>query len=283
MSFSDGIADAVVPGAPGDNTTLSAVLALYKEAGFASSWEITTAELLRCGICERESVPQAVSMHSLRRIEGASDPADMAAVLALTCPLCNAPGTLVMMYGPQMSAAESGVLGALRDRRSDDVVPAHGPPGESVSTVAGSGPPRLGDPAPDFAAASSTGHVLDLDAFIGKVPAVLTFVGDLDSGVAEAIDGELSWFGRHRVQALVVARCDVTAAEQARSSGRFRVPVLADPNRELETRYLGADAHVPATVVVSIDGNVVSQMAGGAAADHVARVKEAVELHILDY
>jgi len=52
---------------------------------------------------------------------------------------------------------------------------------------------------------------------------------------------------------------------------------------DLETRYLGADTHLPATVVVSIDGDVVSRMTGGAAADHVARVKEAVELHIIDY
>jgi hypothetical protein len=48
----------------------------------------------------------------------------MAAVLALTCPFCGAGGTLVIMYGPQMSAEESDVLGALRDRRSDDVVRA---------------------------------------------------------------------------------------------------------------------------------------------------------------
>jgi hypothetical protein len=60
MDVSRDTANAVVPGAPGDNTTLSDVLDLYAQAGFESSWETVTAELLRCGTCERESAPQAV-------------------------------------------------------------------------------------------------------------------------------------------------------------------------------------------------------------------------------
>lgn len=280
MNESDDSADAVVPGVPGDNTTLTDLIDLYDDAGFGSSWEITTAGSLRCGACEREMAPSSVPMHSLRRVEGASDPADVAAVLALTCPYCGTRGTLVIMYGPEMSADESDVLSALHDRRSDDVAPSHGAPGETGSTDAGTSRPQIGDPAPDFVLASSTGHVLDLEAFLGKVPIAMTFGGALDSGVADALDDEFSWFGSNRVQALVVARSAGDEVEQGRASGRFRVPVLADPNGDLEIRYLGQSPDLPVTVIVSIDGDIVSRIEGSAPADHVARVQEAVELHI---
>jgi peroxiredoxin len=280
VSAANSSADAVVPGAPGDNTTMTDVVHLYDQAGFTSSWEITATAQLRCGTCEREMSPSAVSMHSFRRVEGASDPDDMAAVLALTCPLCSAHGTLVIMYGPQMSAEESDVLGALRDQRADDVVAPHAVPDETALTEPVSTPPRIGDPAPDFAMPSSTGHVLDLDAFLGKVPIVMAFGGDLESGVGEAVDAELAWFGGRRAQALVIARCNPDEVEHTRSSGRFRVPVLADPDGDLEVRYLGDKPDLPATVIVSIDGDVFCRIDGGSPTAHVARVKEAVALHL---
>ena len=108
----------------------------------------------------------------------------------------------------------------------------------------------------------------------------MTFGGDLDSGVGEAVDAELAWFGGRRAQALVIATSGADEVEETRSSGRFRVPVLADPNGDLEVRYLGSEPDLPATVIVSIDGDVFCQIDGGSPADHVARVKEAVALHL---
>jgi hypothetical protein len=52
---------------------------------------------------------------ALARVEGASDPDDMAAVVAVTCPRCSARATLVVKYGPEASAADADVLLALPD------------------------------------------------------------------------------------------------------------------------------------------------------------------------
>ena len=54
-------------------------------------------------------------VHSLCRLEGASDPDDMAAVVALTCPNCQAKVVLVLKYGPDATAEEADVLLALPD------------------------------------------------------------------------------------------------------------------------------------------------------------------------
>lgn len=69
--------------------------------------------LVRCEKCG-ESVPAGeVGLDSLSRIEGASDPGDMAIVVALTCPRCSSRNALVLKYGPGASAADADVLMAL--------------------------------------------------------------------------------------------------------------------------------------------------------------------------
>jgi len=56
-----------------------------------------------------------VAIDSLGRIEGASDPGDMAAVVAFTCPHCDAKDVLVLKYGPDATAADADVLLGLAD------------------------------------------------------------------------------------------------------------------------------------------------------------------------
>lgn len=56
-----------------------------------------------------------MQVDSLYRVEGASDPDDMAAVVAVTCPRCSAKGALVLKYGPEASGADADVLLALPD------------------------------------------------------------------------------------------------------------------------------------------------------------------------
>jgi len=110
----------VVPGAPGDNTTMSSVLEEFARLGFRGSWHISSdpGELqLVCEACGRASSPSVVPMDRLRRLEGASDPSDMAALAGLTCPHCGTKGVLIVMFGPESSAAEADVLRALDDRR----------------------------------------------------------------------------------------------------------------------------------------------------------------------
>jgi hypothetical protein len=110
---------------PSDNTTLTAVLAEYAAAGYAGEFSVDD-EHVRCGSCGSASDPDSVELHSLRRLEGASDPADMSAVLALTCPVCHSNGTVVVMFGPQAQAAEAELLSRMQDHRldSDGIPPA---------------------------------------------------------------------------------------------------------------------------------------------------------------
>ncbi len=271
--------DGPVPSAPGDNTTLSAILEQYAQAGFSSSWEITDGGDLTCSTCGGTSSPESLSLHSVRRLEGASDPDDMAAVLAITCVRCGARGTAVIMYGPMSSAADADLLPRLRDERSDDVISPHGPPGDTVDDMLATSPPEVGEAAPDFAAFASTGAVLTLDTFLHKVPVVLMFSGEpgANEDLVASVDRDLAWFGARRVQVLVAAQAEAAALEAPRTDGRRIVPVLADPNGDLAARYIEVDDGFPATVVIGLDGSVVAHLHDRSASDHLDRVKQVVD------
>jgi hypothetical protein len=114
-----------------DNTTLSQVLDAYIAGGFAAEFFITPESKLECGVCGVVSDPADVRMSSLRRLEGESDPADMVAVVALTCPACDSGGTMTLGYGPAATAEDGDVLLALRDHRGDDMAPGNSAPGET--------------------------------------------------------------------------------------------------------------------------------------------------------
>jgi hypothetical protein len=118
--------------APSDNTTLSSVLSAYASAGYADQFTVDDDGSLRCCHCEQAARGDEVELHSLRRLEGASDPDDMSAVLAVTCPRCGTRGTAVVMFGPQASAGEAELLAQVQDRRTEaDDVPTAGAPGEA--------------------------------------------------------------------------------------------------------------------------------------------------------
>jgi len=117
---------------PSDQTTLTDVLAGYEQGGFTSSFVATDESHLECIECGTVSEPESVSMSSLRRLEGASDPDDMVAVVALTCPACGAKGTLVLGYGPMATPQDSDVLKSLRDDRGDATAPGNSAHGETT-------------------------------------------------------------------------------------------------------------------------------------------------------
>lgn len=109
----------VTEGAPSDNTTLVAVLARHAEAGFDANVVINEDGKLRCPGCRTESDPSDVELDSMRRMEGASDPDDMLAVLAVTCPSCGEKGVAVLHYGPTATPGDVAVLRAIEvDERS---------------------------------------------------------------------------------------------------------------------------------------------------------------------
>ncbi|MEO8697837.1 MAG: hypothetical protein ABI658_30340, partial [Acidimicrobiales bacterium] len=81
-----------------DETTLTAVLASYESAGFDAQLAATDEGQVHCYSCGSNADPDKVKLHSLRRLEGASDPADMLAVAAVSCPSCSVKGVLVLNY-----------------------------------------------------------------------------------------------------------------------------------------------------------------------------------------
>lgn len=101
---------AVIPGVPSDNTTLLEVLDEFAARGFAATMWVTQEGMLRCEGCGREFEPTQVPVHEVRRLEGASDPDDMIAVVAVECGGCGLRSTIVLHYGPEASPEEQEVL-----------------------------------------------------------------------------------------------------------------------------------------------------------------------------
>jgi hypothetical protein len=113
-------------------STIMEVLEAYTQGGFSSSFVVTDDCELECVECRTVNPPERFSMSSLRRLEGASDPADMVAVVALTCPACGARGTTVLGFGPNATEQDAEVLKRLPDDRSDASAPGNSAPGETT-------------------------------------------------------------------------------------------------------------------------------------------------------
>ena len=117
------------PSGPSDNTTLTEVVQGYRAAGFVTDFWAEESGV-RCASCQSVLDPSRMTMHSLRRLEGASDPADMVAVIATSCPVCGADGTMVVGYGSAATDIDADVLVAMSDRRDSDTLPASSAPDE---------------------------------------------------------------------------------------------------------------------------------------------------------
>jgi hypothetical protein len=106
-----------IAGVPSDNTTLVAVLDDLRERGYRADMYVTDEGLIRCGACRALVEPEDMQVDLIRRVEGASDPADMAAAMALVCEDCGAHGTAIVRFGPEASAGDARVLRQLDDQR----------------------------------------------------------------------------------------------------------------------------------------------------------------------
>ena len=105
------------PPAPGAATTattgeadLAGVIAEFEAEGFTGQLIPIRDGYLRCVTCNTATHADELQVHNLRRLEGASDPDDMLAVVALTCPACGTRGTVALTYGPETSPEEAEVL-----------------------------------------------------------------------------------------------------------------------------------------------------------------------------
>lgn len=100
----------------GDRTILE-VLGDLEAMGFTGQFMPRPGAQVECLACHRLSSADATVLRHLRRLEGASDPADMLAVVGLACPHCGALGTAVLGFGPEATAVDDEVLACLEDAR----------------------------------------------------------------------------------------------------------------------------------------------------------------------
>jgi hypothetical protein len=94
-------------------TTLTDVSRQHDADGFDGQFRALPDAQVQCLTCRQASPADALDANDMTRLEGESDPADMAVVVALACPACGATGTLILNYGPDASGEEIDVLAAL--------------------------------------------------------------------------------------------------------------------------------------------------------------------------
>ena len=99
-----------VPGAPSDNTTAVAEIDDLRGQGYTEDFVVGEGGVIRCTSCRHEAPPAEVDVDVFRRMEGASEPDEMSAILAITCRECGAKGIVMVGYGPNASPDEGDLL-----------------------------------------------------------------------------------------------------------------------------------------------------------------------------
>lgn len=99
-----------------DGTTVVEVLAGFEADGYTNQFAAAEGGMVKCFTCHEDFSASEATVDSLRRTEGASDPDDMVAVVALCCPKCGAKGTTALAYGPEASIEDSETLSLLETR-----------------------------------------------------------------------------------------------------------------------------------------------------------------------
>ncbi len=90
--------------------TLLDVLGRYTDMGWSSQFAARPRGVVECESCRNSVAAVDVPVLELRRLEGASDPDDMLAVVAIECPRCGLRGSLVLNYGPTATEEDASVL-----------------------------------------------------------------------------------------------------------------------------------------------------------------------------
>lgn len=85
--------------------------------GVTSSFAVVPGAKLRCEGCHEVHPASLMTLLQVRRLEGKSDPGEMAAVLSLRCGHCQAEGSCIVSFGPMASAEDQDVMLALGDER----------------------------------------------------------------------------------------------------------------------------------------------------------------------
>jgi hypothetical protein len=95
---------------PAYGATLGEIMGTMDAAGFSAQMAARPGGLILCFTCRKESPAAEFELQAQRRTEGASDPADMLAIVGLVCPNCGARGTAVLGYGPEADRDDAEVL-----------------------------------------------------------------------------------------------------------------------------------------------------------------------------
>jgi len=111
------------PSVPTGASQLIDVLRLAEANEFTAQFEVAAdasgQDDLWCPHCQAEISASSFERAWSLRLEGASDPADMLHVSALSCPNCGTGGVFVTPFGPAASERQAAVLRALPDARYD--------------------------------------------------------------------------------------------------------------------------------------------------------------------
>ena len=100
---------------PAESSTLGDLLAAFEVEGYRGQMAARPGGFVLCTGCHQESQAEELEVDGLERVEGASDPDDMLAVVAVVCPICQTHGTLVVGYGPEAGPDDADVLARLGD------------------------------------------------------------------------------------------------------------------------------------------------------------------------
>ncbi len=95
---------------PAHGATLGEILATLEAAGFDAQMAARPGGMIMCLACRQETPAAEFQLQAMRRTEGASDPADMLAVMGLACPRCQVRGTVVLGYGPDSDPDDAEVV-----------------------------------------------------------------------------------------------------------------------------------------------------------------------------
>lgn len=107
---SDDITPNGDPLAASGSTTVLEVLESLRNAGYPAQLTARPGARVRCSNCDAAPPAADLQPDGYRRVEGASDAADMNLVVWGRCPACSTGATLLLGYGPNATAADQSVL-----------------------------------------------------------------------------------------------------------------------------------------------------------------------------
>ena len=99
-------------GSVGDRSQVEVEHRLAEE-GFDAQFGARPDAAVLCFTCHKEFPADRLCADDARRVEGESDPSDMAILVPVTCPHCGASGTLSLQFGPMASMEESEVIASM--------------------------------------------------------------------------------------------------------------------------------------------------------------------------